>query len=737
MAGHRFLLASFLHDFAGAEFLDGFSCPRIAETDGDQYAGFCATSSQESHEDLIDNPVVNAFANASGTYQFDLYSQTYTNALMNPSEQSNAAMCIVKTRYSGHVAAYSSEAKNPVWSAYRLDPAQQICLGYDRDSWRSDPILKGCNIAQSTTSTPGDVWGDQCGSEVYALSDIVCHADGTCSSDYSVFKSAVMDTHNENVCSWVNGDGDVKYSDITNGPIPDDAVAFHVYDEAISWDRGHTTPSHALTWSAASVRATFYMSNVAPQANVFNQVGWRLLESYLTDYSVAYDTLLLVVVGTAYNLDSIQVNSFENTWIPDYYWCAVCAPDKRQGWGLMVENVFENYPSGYWEDDGQTLATLTLDDFDVRLREHKVLLGDGKIMPNVCYEQGKLPVDSTFPSIDPTRTDIVHANPQSVRDASKCDASLCPDVASDTLVCPDSGGGDDQEDANSTPVESGCREWVDLSDVSATEATLMFSRYYEGSGYDKCVELTRYGPATDVDITHVEIRLYNNGNQWDTNQNTDSPSSTLTLTDILTTAGVLEDSLVICHRRMLDPVPDATMYLDSSTKVLYVSSSVVNFNGDDQLQLVNTSADASVKYLDVLGLGDGSQTTIGSVGTALKDHCVRRRNNTNPCKSTDFTDCAADWEVVHSLSEDSDRMCDLFKAKCPNDSELGVGETEEGAAMCEGAGCISSNEPNAIGYLRQFFTGTGADGGNEDSGAVGRSLFTIFGVASLAISSFW
>ena len=183
----------------------------------------CPTDSQE-----LDSDVVTAFASSA----FDLFAQTNTNL--------GSGQCMVKLRYTGHVTAYDSRARNPTWSAYILEPSQQKCNDGFRHGWRTDPTLRACSIDATTTGGSGDVWGDQ-----------------------------------------DNGD---------------------------SWDRGHVVPSYATSWNIAANSKTYYISNAAPQAATFNQQGWRIFEEHLSDYSLAQNTTLWVVVGVAYGITRLAYN---------------------------------------------------------------------------------------------------------------------------------------------------------------------------------------------------------------------------------------------------------------------------------------------------------------------------------------------------------------------------------------------------------------------------------------------
>jgi endonuclease G len=59
-------------------------------------------------------------------------------------------------------------------------------------------------------------------------------------------------------------------------------VTSHVYDGS-GFDRGHMCPAQDRSSSQADMDATFYTSNIVPQAPYCNQRGWERLEAYCRD----------------------------------------------------------------------------------------------------------------------------------------------------------------------------------------------------------------------------------------------------------------------------------------------------------------------------------------------------------------------------------------------------------------------------------------------------------------------
>ncbi|WP_116125063.1 DNA/RNA non-specific endonuclease [Lewinella sp. IMCC34183] len=60
------------------------------------------------------------------------------------------------------------------------------------------------------------------------------------------------------------------------------------------YDRGHLAPFADFAWNDTLADATFYLSNVSPQARQFNQGVWRELEELVRDWAKTDDRLYVV-----------------------------------------------------------------------------------------------------------------------------------------------------------------------------------------------------------------------------------------------------------------------------------------------------------------------------------------------------------------------------------------------------------------------------------------------------------
>ena len=58
--------------------------------------------------------------------------------------------------------------------------------------------------------------------------------------------------------------------------------------------RGHLCPSKDMCWSFASMKETFYMSNVSPQYQAFNDGLWKKLEGSVRKWAMENDSILVL-----------------------------------------------------------------------------------------------------------------------------------------------------------------------------------------------------------------------------------------------------------------------------------------------------------------------------------------------------------------------------------------------------------------------------------------------------------
>jgi len=104
------------------------------------------------------------------------------------------------------------------------------------------------------------------------------------------------------------------------------------------WNRGHMAPSKAMSWDQAPLgpwKQCYYTTNIAPQAGMFNQQGWRILEERVFNW-VLNRTQLYVVTGVFYQ--NAKINYLPGgVGIPDYYYKIIC--DGTHSAAFMGKNL--------------------------------------------------------------------------------------------------------------------------------------------------------------------------------------------------------------------------------------------------------------------------------------------------------------------------------------------------------------------------------------------------------------
>ena len=188
-----------------------------------------------------------------------------------------------------------------------------------------------------------------------------------------------------------------------------------------------------------------------------------------------------------------------------------------------------------------------------------------------------------------------------------------------------------------------CEPDFALDSAGGMKSKLVFSKYYEGTGYDKCFELYFYddetsgrnfgngsGGSVNLGLYQVQIVRYTDGVLKSSDVG-DLPSITLGpdgngggswTSASLTSAGVpyftSNRRHCFCHRSSTVTKFLQDTCTDFPTEMGLADSA---FNGDDQLRLILKSTGAIV---DVIGL-EGSTITVGGQSNAGSDHCLFRR----------------------------------------------------------------------------------------------------------------
>ncbi|MCI4671551.1 MAG: lamin tail domain-containing protein [Bacteroidia bacterium] len=156
--------------------------------------------------------------------------------------------------------------------------------------------------------------------------------------------------------------------------------------------------------------------------------------------------------------------------------------------------------------------------------------------------------------------------------------------------------------------------------LSAQCATDLFiSEYVEGSGNNKYIEIFN-GTGAAIDLSNYSLRLYSNG--------ASSPNTSSAL------SGILADGAVIVYQNS-----SASIYTGTATNL-----GAVNFNGDDAIELYNTSTNTAVDIFGEIGVDPGSQWTVSTNNT--QNQTLQRNNSVfggNTSNSAGFPSLGTEW----------------------------------------------------------------------------------------------
>jgi endonuclease G len=112
------------------------------------------------------------------------------------------------------------------------------------------------------------------------------------------------------------------------------------------YDRGHLAPFADFAWDAGLADATFYLSNVSPQARQFNQGIWRELEELTRDWANR-DKQLYVVTGPVTTQDpKFYIGRNNRVAVPQAYFKVLLDLEEPQqkGIGFVIPNEISFQP---------------------------------------------------------------------------------------------------------------------------------------------------------------------------------------------------------------------------------------------------------------------------------------------------------------------------------------------------------------------------------------------------------
>jgi len=151
-------------------------------------------------------------------------------------------------------------------------------------------------------------------------------------------------------------------------------------------------------------------------------------------------------------------------------------------------------------------------------------------------------------------------------------------------------------------------------------ANLFFSEYFEGSSWNKALEI--YNPTNDtINLSNYEVKRYTNG----------SPTATATLN----LAGQLlpDEVYVIVH----SSADSATLHIKADT-----ITSFANFNGDDALAIFRLTDSILIDIIGEIGIDPGTEWIVGT-GSTFNNTLVRKPSTHQG--QIDWTASVTEWDV--------------------------------------------------------------------------------------------
>lgn len=104
------------------------------------------------------------------------------------------------------------------------------------------------------------------------------------------------------------------------------ALARHSDFNKTGFERGHMCPAQDRSRSAADMRSTFVLSNVAPQVPSVNKGGWKQTENLCRAYATIYDSVSCIVCPVFLDRDTLYISK-HHLAVPHAFFKAVWRTD--------------------------------------------------------------------------------------------------------------------------------------------------------------------------------------------------------------------------------------------------------------------------------------------------------------------------------------------------------------------------------------------------------------------------
>jgi endonuclease G len=100
------------------------------------------------------------------------------------------------------------------------------------------------------------------------------------------------------------------------------------------YDRGHLAPAADMAYSEATMRESFYFSNMSPQVPSFNRGVWKKLEEQVREWAMMYDTIWIATGPILMNgLPTIGANKVS---VPELYYKAILVHNKQHTQAIAI-----------------------------------------------------------------------------------------------------------------------------------------------------------------------------------------------------------------------------------------------------------------------------------------------------------------------------------------------------------------------------------------------------------------
>ncbi|MDB5405363.1 MAG: endonuclease [Rhodospirillales bacterium] len=104
------------------------------------------------------------------------------------------------------------------------------------------------------------------------------------------------------------------------------------------FDMGHLAPDADMSWAAAVMRQSFYLSNMTPQVPGLNRQGWERLEETVRVWATDRGAVV-VIDGPIFEADVATTIGPDNVAVPSSFFKVVIDPARGEALAFIMPNV--------------------------------------------------------------------------------------------------------------------------------------------------------------------------------------------------------------------------------------------------------------------------------------------------------------------------------------------------------------------------------------------------------------